>query len=74
MVAPVGRIHGPAAPVNRLRIVLGNTLARAIQLIKVELRTRISVLGGLAIPVNRFGVVPGDACAFGVHHTEECLR
>ena len=32
------------------------------------------LLGGLAIPVNRFRVVLGDAFAVGVHHTEVVLR
>ena len=41
---------------------------------EVVLRQRIPLLGGLAIPVDRFGVVLGDAFAVVVHHTEVVLR
>ena len=58
MVAPVGGIPGPAAPVNRLRIVLGNALARAIQLIKVELRLRKPLLGKQLPKPKGFLVIP----------------
>ena len=60
-------------PFGSLFVVLRNTPAIFISQVKFKLGKRIAVFGSLAIPLERFSIVPLDTPAILVHHTKRKL-
>jgi hypothetical protein len=59
---------------DRLGIVRRNALAFGVTPTEVELRARVTLLGGAAVPLHGFGIILRDATAMGMHEPEVVLR
>ncbi len=54
--------------------ILGNAFALVVHPIEVELRCRVSLVGGVTVPLSGFSKIQGNPLAFVVHKGEVVLR